>query len=344
MDTGETVHPAAAYRVAEAVWLGEVRFTVDRAGFDQFLAFLGRLPCRPEEVAIGLEATGHYHRTLVEQLTAAGYAVVLLDPYRAAQFRRSEGRKAKTDRIDARALARFVAVQAPQTLARLHPTEQLVQLRELTRFRSELVETRSTALRRLRGVLDLAFPELLGIIKCLGGSKLLALLAAYPTAAAVAAADREQLLVLLRGTKHAQRGGRGVDALIAAARASVALRHGEATLALKVRLLVRQVLALDEQITELEAAIAREFAGLGYAARDFPVGTPIALATLVAEAGNVHRFASSKQFLAHFGWCPADTQSGQSRHGHPRLSKAGNRFARRVLWMLALFSVGHPRP
>ena len=190
VDTGKTVHQAAAYSVAESRWLGELRFAVSRTGFDQILAFLGRLPCRPEEVVIGLEATGHYHLTLVAELTAAGYTVVLLDPYRAAQFRRSEGRKAKTDRIDARALARFVAIQPPQTLARLRPNEHLVQLRELTRFRSELVETRSTALRRLRGVLDLAFPELLGIIKCLGGSKLLALLAAYPTAAAVAAADR----------------------------------------------------------------------------------------------------------------------------------------------------------
>jgi hypothetical protein len=32
------------------------------------------------------------------------------------------------------------------------------------------------------------------------------------------------------------------------------------------RLLVRQVLALDEQVAELEAAIDRAFAGLGYTA------------------------------------------------------------------------------
>lgn len=192
-------------------------------------------------------------------------------------------------------LARFVAVQPSQTLARLRPSpnEHLVQLRELTRFRSELVETRSTALRRLRGVLDLAFPELLGIITCLGGSKLLALLAAYPTAAAVAGADREQFAALLRGTKHAQAGARGVDGLISAARASIAVRQGETTLPLKVRLLVQQVVALDEPIAELEAAIEHEFADLGYAARDFPVGTPVALATLVAEAGTVHRFSPS---------------------------------------------------
>jgi hypothetical protein len=57
VETGKAVHQAAAYRVAAAVRLGEVRFTVDRTGLDQFLAFLGRLPGRPEEVVIALDAT-----------------------------------------------------------------------------------------------------------------------------------------------------------------------------------------------------------------------------------------------------------------------------------------------
>jgi transposase len=53
----------------------------------------------------------------VEDLVRAGYAVALIDPYRAAQFRRSEGRTAKTDRIDAWALARFLALQPAGTLS-----------------------------------------------------------------------------------------------------------------------------------------------------------------------------------------------------------------------------------
>ena len=44
------------------------------------------------------------------------------------------------------------------------------------------------------------------------------------------------------------------------------------------------------------------------------------------------------------GWCPVDTQSGQYRDAHPRLSRAGNRFVRRVVWMLAVGAVRHPDP
>ena len=134
VDTGKRGHRAAAYDAAVACWLGEVSFPVSRVGFDRFVAFLDRLTPVAGAIVVGLEATGHYHLTLAEHLAAAGYPVAVLDPYRASQFRRSEGHTAKTDRLDARALA---------------------ALRELTRLRADLVADRATALTpRVARVLD----------------------------------------------------------------------------------------------------------------------------------------------------------------------------------------------
>jgi transposase len=206
------------------------------------------------------------------------------------------------------------------------------------------VRDRPTALNRLRAALDLAFPELIGLLRLPDSPTLLALLAAYPTAAALAAADRVAVVELVRRVSRAHLGERCVDALLAAARTSVALRRGEPALALKVRLLVRHVSTLDGELAELEDAIAREFAALGYDPRAFPVGTAISLATLVAESGDVRRFPTATQFVAHFGWCPADTQSGQYHRAHPPLSKAGNRHVRRLIWMLAVAAVRWPGP
>jgi transposase len=104
------------------------------------------------------------------------------------------------------------------------------------------------------------------------------------------------------------------------------------------------VAALDAEIAELEAAVAQEFAALGLRPADFPAGGPLALATLLAEAGDVRRFPSVKRFLAPFGWCPADTQRGASRDPHPRLARAGNRSVRRRIWRLAVHSVSRPGP
>jgi transposase len=279
---------------------------------------------------------------LVAFLRQYGYAVVLLNPYRAAQFRRAEGKKAKTDRIDARSLARFLAIQrsgsAPCADGRL------MGLRELTRFRAELLGDRTSAVHRLRGTLDLAFPELLGIMKSLRSATLLRLLAAFPTAAAVARADRDELVGLLCRASQGRVGEAQAAAILSAARTSVAVRQGEAVLALKVRALVRQVVALEQEIAELEAAITREFLDRGFRVERCPCGTPLSLASLIAEAGDVRRFPTAKQFLAHFGRCPADDQRGRYQNPHPRLSKAGNRYVRRLVWMRAIFAVGRPSP
>jgi transposase len=149
VDTGKARHQAAAYDPAPEQIVGQVGFGVDRAGFDRFRRFLEQLGPQPDQMVVGVEATGHYHLTLVEYLVGLGYQVALLNPFQAAQFRRSQGKRAKTDRLDAQALARFLAVRAPRPQPA--PSQTLVELRELTRFRAELVDHRTTMLHRLIG-------------------------------------------------------------------------------------------------------------------------------------------------------------------------------------------------
>jgi transposase len=137
VDAGKRAHQVAVYDLTAGTIVGQGNFPVSRVGFEQLALFLREHASDPAEVLVGIEATGHYHVTLLEFLLERGYAVVLVNPYQAAQFRRSQGAKAKTDRIDARALARFVAVSG---LRALSPTDaRLAGLRELRRFRADLV-------------------------------------------------------------------------------------------------------------------------------------------------------------------------------------------------------------
>jgi transposase len=342
VDVGKTSHRAAAYDPATDRVVGQLSFDVDRAGFARFEAFLERLTAGSDGVLVGLEASGHYHRTLLGFLVERGHRVVLVNPWQATQFRRSQGKKAKTDRIDARTLARFVAVRGLESAPL--PQAALEGLRELTRFRAELVVDRTATLNRLHAAVDLAFPELPSVLGLLTSRTVLAVLQAWPTAAALAAANPADVERLVAAASQGQIGPARVGALLAAAHASVAARAVEPALAAKVRVLARRVATLDREIAELEDVIAAEFAALGYRAEDFPVGGPVSLATILSEAGDVGRYPSAKHFLSHFGWCPVDTQSGQYKDAHPRLSRAGNRFVRRVLWMLAVGAVRHAGP
>lgn len=104
-----------------------------------------------------VEATGGYERTLVTQLAAHNLPVVVVNPRQARDFARATGKLAKTDRIDARMLARFgAAVQPPQrplpdgNLRELQ--DQLARRRQLTTMltaeKNRLKQTHSRNVRK----------------------------------------------------------------------------------------------------------------------------------------------------------------------------------------------------
>ena len=56
--------------------------------------------------------------------------------------------------------------------------------------------------------------------------------------------------------------------------------------------------------------------------------------TIAAEAGDLRRFASARQFMAYLGLVPSEYSSGESRH-RGRITKTGNRLIRHVLGQAA---------
>jgi transposase len=73
--------------------------------------------------------------------------------------------------------------------------------------------------------------------------------------------------------------------------------------------------------------------------KDFPTGHIPSLATIISEIGDIRRFPTVKQFLSHFGWCPQSFQTGNYRLEHPRMSHAGNKYVRRLIWMLSIGAI-----
>jgi transposase len=56
----------------------------------------------------------------------------------------------------------------------------------------------------------------------------------------------------------------------------------------------------------------------------------VAAATLVAELGDITRFANPRQFMAYLGLVPSEHSSGSTRR-QGGITKAGNGAARRLL-------------
>ena len=117
-----------------------VQFDNTKAGCRRLVALLAKY--QPERTVF--EATGPYHRELEMALASAGLAYVKANPRKVRRFADVIGIHAKTDRVDARLLARFAA------MVDMTPTVQksssLQNLGELINARHSLIADR-TALK-----------------------------------------------------------------------------------------------------------------------------------------------------------------------------------------------------
>src|SRR5262247_1612748 len=98
---------------------------------------------------IVLEATGGLERAATAALATADLPVVVVNPRQARDFARATGQLAKTDALDARALAHFADVIRPTP--RPLPDAQTQELRALLGRRQQLIIMRTAEQNRLAG-------------------------------------------------------------------------------------------------------------------------------------------------------------------------------------------------
>jgi transposase len=105
-----------------------------------------------------MEATGKLHRLAHRELSAAGFAVAIVNPYRSRKLADALGHLAKTDKIDARVLAFYGAAIGPDVTP--VPAKSLAELQELvlarqaakageTALKNQIAAAASPVLKRL---------------------------------------------------------------------------------------------------------------------------------------------------------------------------------------------------
>ncbi len=109
------------------------RVTNDEEGIEAIVSRLGAV----EPALIVLEATGGYGRTLIASLATASLPVAVVNPRQVRDFARSTGKLAKTDSLDAQALARFGEAVRPDP--RPLPDEQARALTAVLERRRQLI-------------------------------------------------------------------------------------------------------------------------------------------------------------------------------------------------------------
>ena len=146
------------------------RVAHDAAGLADLVARLDGL----SPALVVLEASGGYERPALAALAAAGLPVVLINPRQARDFAKATGQLAKTDRLDARALARFAEAVRPP--ARPIPSTEgqalaatLARRRQLLEMLTAEQHRRRTALPPVRAQLDAHIAWLKAAVKEIDG-------------------------------------------------------------------------------------------------------------------------------------------------------------------------------
>jgi transposase len=295
---------------------------------------------------VAMESTGEYWKP-VFNLLEGNVEVVLVN---AAHVKQVPGRK--TDKADARWLAKLMRYGLLQ--ASFIPSQGQRDLRDLTRYRTKLVQERSREVNRVQGVLERANIKLAAVasdILGVSGRAILAVLIEGRT-------DPATMAELAKGRVRSK------IPLLEQALTGLVRDHHRCLLAIQLA----HIDFLDEQIEALSAAITRcltelsasdapppgsDAAGIGRPAPapsppDTPVTFTRAMTLLdtipgvdqrgaerwVAETGiDMGRFGTASRLAAWAGVAPGnDASAGKQRSGRTR---PGNQPLRTVLTQLA---------
>jgi len=301
--------------------LAEGAFSENRRG-------LAELSARVEEhqlpQAVVMEASGACWQNLCAELQGWGWPAQAVDPQRAAQFARLHNPRHKTDKADARSLARL-GLEAPQ--ASFSGGAQTTLAHGLARG----IQQRSALLNQLHCLVVVANPALLVCRWRLGARRSLAVLRAYPTTREL---RRARALAQVRFGRRGRLGEKAAETLREAAQQVLwgALNEAHAT---QVRFLVGQIAAWDAEISRLQAELRTRLPQAQRLTSIMGVGERTAL--LVYACVPFAQLASAKQAAAYVGLHPHVFQSGASQWS--RLSKRGDRIARTALYRAALPAV-----
>jgi transposase len=316
------------------------RFTHSRLDYDNLVALLRAAPgpCR-----IGLEPTADYHRTLAYRLVAEGFEVVLVSSVAGARLREAVFNSwDKNDPKDAAVILRLM--QQGLTLRYCDPVRvQTHDLQEVAKTYHHISQARSRLQHiLLNHYLTLYWPEIERFWSSQHNDWFIRLLLRFPTPALVTALTLPDFvatswaLVGRRVHKQAK-----LEEIYALAVDSIGLPvAADAPAVDTFRLQLQRYLELSAARDGLEATAEALLAGRpDYRhLRTLPGVGPIIALVILAEGGDLRRFAHHRQFLKYCGLDLAKSQSGASR-SREQLSKRGNARLRYALWMAAVSAV-----
>ncbi|MEU1950073.1 IS110 family transposase [Streptomyces sp. NPDC020125] len=255
--------------------------------------------------------------------------------HRASATYKGEG---KTDAKDAFVIADQARVR--RDLGLLRPGDEIaVDLRTLTNRRLDVVFDRTRQINRLRAQLLEIFPALERSLELVNKGPVV-LLTGYQTPAAIRRAGVKRIETWLKNRKVRSAAALAKTAVEAAQAQQTALPGEKLAAAMVVRL-AKGVMALDEEIAELDALIEARFREHPHAEviRSLPgMGAKLGAEFIAATGGDMDAFGSADRLAGFAGLAPRPRDSGRVS-GNLRRPRRYHRGLLRSMYLSAMVSI-----
>ena len=300
----------------------------------------------PQQVAAAIEVP---HGPVVESLMARGFCVHSINPKQLDRFRdRFSPSGAKDDRRDAHVLASALGTDIRHFRRLTAPEPIIIELRELSRMREELVGERTRLAARMRTQLWKYYPQFNELIGERFHPWLLELWQRVPTPQAARRARPRTIEKLLKRHGIRRIDAKGVLEILRSKEMNIFPATASGCV-MRVQSIVERMIAVLRQLKDAEKLIDSRIISVGGSGRgeaefddveillSIPGVGKIVLAAMLGEACELFRRRDYKSLRSLSGVAPVTRQSGKSkrvtqrRASHKRLVNAIYHWARTAI-------------
>jgi transposase len=336
IDIGKSFHQATAINQSGQIIGGSVRFANTTTGAQLLLSRISSINLNNLPLVFGLEATGHYWLALFSFLTDKGFSVVVINPYQSDAWRKVYLSTTKTDQEDAFLIAEIIRFGNYQ-LTRL-ASEDMIALRNFSRFRVVLNQQLTDTKRRIITILDQVFPEFESMFSDIFGKTARTLLKEYSTPEQIESLSTTTLTNLVTKLSRGHFKKDKASEIKQKAQTSFGIKLALDSLTLQLGLLLKQLEFSEEQLKvvddQIDPLVPDDCVLLS-----LPGVSKTIAASIISEIGDINRFKTSSQLVSFAGINPTVRQSGNFIGNKNHMSKKGTAFLRLALWQGAVTSI-----
>ena len=333
IDIAKVNHVASLISEDGTILVKAIKFTNSNEGLQKLIDSISNY--EQSQIYCAMEATGTYWLSLFSALTDKGFNVSVFNPYQIKSFRGAyTNRKQKNDVIDSILIANFLSFNGTKQTSL--PNDDLLALKNLTRYRSNLVSNISKAKTQVTGILDKVFPEYSDLFSDIFGEASKQILLNCPTPNEVINFNTRKLANILKKASRGYHSTDKVREVKSLAKNSFGIKFTGDACSFEIKQLVNQIIFLENQTHELEVKIKEIYSKLDNHLQSIPGIGEVTAPIILAEIGDINNFSSPSKLTAFAGIDPSENQSGNKKSTDEKTSKRGSPYLRHAIYLAAM--------